>query len=136
MTKKNTVNPTRPSDPYARAENHVRAYSAQYLDNGFYVISNRAAGELVRVLGQKLPRHGCEKFVMISTGPHRLNAWLTRTDLRACLRTDIEHARGWRWALHGIRADGPTVCNFSSKLVVLGAKFVFEPISSTSAVAA
>jgi hypothetical protein len=105
--------------------------SAHYLDSGFYVISDRAAGALVRVLGQKLPKHGWEKFVMLAANGHKLNAWLKRTDLRACLRTDINHSRRWRWTLHGIRPDGPTVCMVSNPPVTLGKVFHFEPIAST-----
>lgn len=111
-------------------------FTATYLDSSFYVIADRAAGALCAVLGQKLPRRGWEKFVMISTGTHRLNAWLIRTDLRHCLRTDISHRRGWRWALHAIRADGPTVCNVSADAPTLGKQFTFEPIASTQSVAA
>lgn len=111
-------------------------HKAHYLDSGFYIVSDRAACELCRVLGHKLPRHGYEKFVMLDTGTHKLNAWLKRCDLRACLRTDIEHVRGWRWALHGIRPAGPTVCNVSNPPITLGSGFTFQPIASTQSAAA
>lgn len=100
-------------------------FTAQYLDNGFYIIADRAAGALCTVLGQKLPQHGYEKFVMLRVGGRSLNAWLKRTDLRACLRTDIDHARGWRWALHVIRKDA------GEYLPALGSHFTFQPIAST-----
>lgn len=119
-----------------RASGVAMNHPAHYLDSGFYVISDAAAGTLCRILGQKLPRHGYEKFVMFATGTRRLNAWLKRTDLRACLRTDIEHARGWRWTLHGIRPDGPTVCMVSNPPVTLGAGFTSAPIASTQAATA
>lgn len=99
--------------------------TATYLDSGFYIISDAAAGSLCRALGQKLPRWGYEKFVMLSTGEHRLNAWLQRTDMRACLRTNIDHSRGWRWALYALRPDG------SRESVTLGSGFKFEAIANT-----
>lgn len=108
-------------------------FTAAYLDSGFYVIADRAARALCAVLGQKLPRCGYEKFVMLRADGHSLNAWLKRTDLRACLRTDIDHARGWRWTLHQILADGPTVCNVSADAPTLGKQFTFQPIASTQA---
>lgn len=93
---------------------------AQYLDSGFYVVSDRAAGALCRVLGQKLRRPGWEKFVLITVGEVKLNAWLTRTDLRASLRADIAHKRGWRWAIYALRRDG------GAEAPALGEQFQFQ----------
>lgn len=111
----------------------MKTHKAQYLDNGFYIISDASARALCKVIGKQLPPYGYEKFVMLATGAHRLNAWLVRCNLRACLRSDIEHSRGWRWAIKGIRPDGPTVCNVSNPPITLGASFEFQPIASTQA---
>lgn len=40
-------------------------HTAKYLDSGFYTVSDKAAGHLVRSLGQKLPKLGWQKFVML-----------------------------------------------------------------------
>lgn len=109
--------------------------TATYLDNGFYIITNSAAGSLVRVLGQNLPKWGYEKFVMLELAAsdglkYRVNAWLIRTDLRHSCRADIKHARGWRWALHGIRRDS------GEYLPAIGKAFQFLPVASTQAIAA
>lgn len=111
-------------------------HTAKHLDNGFYLVSDRAAGALVRVLGQKLPRIGWEKFVMVRTADGRLlNAWLKRTDTRHTAYTWAQRGRGWHWALHSLRADGPTVCNLSVS-AALGQAFTFEAIASTQSIAA
>ena len=102
-------------------------FTATYLDNSFYVVSDKAAGVLCSVIGQKLPRHGYEKFVMLTANGHNLNAWLKRCDLRASMRMDIQHARGWRWTLYALRTDG------TMPDVTLGASFTFQPIASTQA---
>jgi hypothetical protein len=111
----------------------MNAHSAQYLDSGFYLVSDKAAGALVRVLGQKLPAQGWEKFVMIRTAKGTFNAWLKRTDLRHCQRTDVKAPRGWRWALHGIRPDGSgsaVVCGVL-EAPSLGDRFTFTAEKST-----
>lgn len=105
-------------------------FTTQYLDNSFYLISDKAAGALVRVLGQKLPKHGWEKFVFIRTDKGSFNAWLIRTALRACCRTDIKAPRGWRWALHGIRRDS------GAEMPALGKQFAFEATNTTQEIAA
>lgn len=96
----------------------TQSHTATYLDSGFYIISDKAAGALVRVLGQKLPKHGYEKFVMLATGEHRLNAWMQRTP--TCLLK-----RKWHWSLYALRPDG------TREPVTLGRSFVFQPIAST-----
>lgn len=108
-------------------------YSAQYLDNGFYLISDRAAGQLVRVLGKRLPKNGWEQFVMIRTPLGSLGAWLKRTDLRHCLRSDVKAPRGWRWALTGIRPDGSGAVSHVGAFDMhsLGKAFTFEAVSPT-----
>ncbi len=110
-------------------------YSAQYLGNGFYLISDKAAGALVRVIGQKLPRHGWEKFVFIKTAKGSFNTWLARTDLRHCLRSDVKAPRGWRWCLKGIRPDGSgsAVCVGALEMPALGKAFEFEAVATTRA---
>lgn len=111
-------------------------HTAKHLDSGFYLVSDRAAGELVRVLGQKLPRIGWKKHVMLRTADGRLlNAWLKRTDTRHSCRIFAQNRRGWHWALYSLRADGPTVCNLSVS-AALGESFTFEAVASTQSVAA
>lgn len=101
-------------------------HSAKYLDSGFYTISPRAAGALCRTLGQRLPAMGCEKFVMLETEHgHKLNAWLSRTDVRSCVMRQTRS--GWIWAIHGLRFDGVR------PPVTLGRAFKFQPIASTLA---
>ena len=95
---------------------------ATYLDSGFYTISDRAAGALCRVLGQRLPKRGYEKFVMLGTGEQKLNAWLQRTP------TSLPGRRGWKWAIGGIRADA------GASMEPLGKSFSFEPAASTISV--
>lgn len=109
-------------------------HSAQYLDNGFYLVSDKAAGALVRVIGQKLPKIGYEKFVMIRTPLGSFNAWLKRTDLRHCLRSDVKAPRGWRWALAGIRPDGSgsAVCVGALEAPSHGQQFTFTAVNSTT----
>lgn len=109
-------------------------HSAQYLDNGFYLVSDKAADALVRVLGQKLPQIGYEKFVMIRTPLGSFNAWLKRTDLRHCCRSDVKAPRGWRWALAGIRPNGSgsAVCVGALETPSLGERFTFEAVNSTA----
>lgn len=98
--------------------------NALYLDSGFYTVSDRAAGALCRVTGHKLPKTGHEKFVMIRTDSgHKLNAWLSRADVRSGVARQIK--RGWVWAIHGLRFDG------AEPPVTLGNRFCFEPITST-----
>lgn len=98
--------------------------TAQYLDNGFYLISDTAAGALVRVLGKKLPRVGWEKFVFVRTDEGIFNAWLVRCDLRHCLRSGVSAPRGWRWAIKGLRRDG------GAEMPALGREFQFEAVAS------
>jgi hypothetical protein len=109
-------------------------YSAQYLDNGFYLVSDRAAGQLVRVLGKRLPKNGWEQPVMLRTEAGSFNAWLKRTDLRHCLRADVKAPRGWRWAVAGIRPDysGLVVCVGALEMPSLGKCFTFEAVNSTA----
>lgn len=94
-------------------------HTATYLDSGFYVVSDRAARELCGK--HDLPRHGWGKFVMITVGDMKLNAWLQRTSMRASLRMDIAHKRGWRWAIYSLRRDG----GFDTPR--LGEQFKFQP---------
>lgn len=83
----------------------MKTFTATHLDNGFYLVSDAAAGALVGVIGHKLPKLGYEKFVMVKTADGRaLNAWLIRTDVRHSCRAGVTNARGWRWAVHGLRA--------------------------------
>ncbi len=102
---------------------------AKYLDSGFYIVSDKAAGELCRVLGQKLPKHGWQKHIMLKTTTGlSLNAWLERSDVRASMRHSCK--RGWVWAIFAIRFD----CD--RQPVTLGKSFTFTPIASTVEVAA
>ncbi len=106
------------------------AHSARCLDSGFYIVSDATAGALVRVIGQKLPKLGWEKFVMLELTAtdglkYRVNAWLKRTDLRSSCRPEFASKRGWRWALNGIRRDS------GEYLPGLGQSFRFVPTDST-----
>lgn len=91
------------------------------MDSGFYTVSDKAAGSLVKVIGHRLPKFGYHKFVMLETEHgHKLNAWLQRTDIRSQgLR------RGWKWALASLRFDG------ERSMVTLGRSFQFVAIKST-----
>lgn len=111
---------------------------AQYLDNGFYLVSDKAAVALVSVLGKQLPKAGWEKFVFIRTDTGSFNAWLTRADLRHNCRSDVKAPRGWRWALSGIRPDasGMAVCIGALEMPSLGSAFTFEAVSTTKPIAA
>ena len=108
-------------------------HSALYLDNGFYLISDKAAGALVRALGQRLPQHGREKFVMFRSSKGAFNAWLARANLRHCCRSDVKAPRGWRWSLRGIRPDvsGSVVGTGALDAPWHGERFTFTAINST-----
>lgn len=108
----------------------MKTHKATYLDSGFYLVSDAAAGALVRVIGKKLPPVGYEKFVMLKTERGTFNAWLQRADVRHSMLPGIRNARGWRWAIYGIRPDG------EGSPVTLGKAFAFEAVNSTQAVAA
>ena len=100
-------------------------HTARYLDSGFYLISDKAAGALVTVIGQRLPRHGYEKFVLLTASDGiGFNAWLSRTATRHSMLAK-RNARGWHWALHAIRRDG------GADYPALGREITFEPASST-----
>ena len=103
----------------------MKTFTARYLDSGFYVVSDAAAGALVRVLGQKLPKAGWEKFVMLDCPHGPINAWLQRADVRHSMRHKSK--RGWVWAIYGVRKDA------GEYLPALGDSFQFNPIGSTTA---
>jgi hypothetical protein len=104
-------------------------HTAKYLNAGFYVVSDKAAGHLVRSLGQKLPKIGWEKFVMLETNGTKLNAWLTRTDTRHSFPECLAK-RGWAWAIYALRADA------GAYFAPLGKAFRFVPVSTLSVKAA
>lgn len=63
-----------------------------YLDSGFFVISDRSAGQLAkRSAHGKLPKHGYEIDVNLPGG----RAVLSRT------QSALFECRRWRWSLHG-----------------------------------
>lgn len=97
-------------------------HKATYLDSGFYVVSDRAAGDLCRVLGQGLPKAGWQKVVMLKVHglAFGLNAWLTRTP------TSLSPGRKWRWAIYALRPDGD-----KHGSITLGREFTFAPVKST-----
>jgi len=71
-------------------------FTCSHIDNGFYRISDKAAGALAKLKDRKLPRHGYEIRVEVSPC---LSAWLQRTPLR--YRTDSP-ARGWVWSIYRV----------------------------------
>lgn len=97
---------------------------AKYLDSGFYLVSDKAAGALVRVIGQKLPRHGWEKPVFLHANGLGFNARLMRTPTAHSVLAK-PNARGWHWALHAIRRDS------GQPFPALGQAFEFESAAST-----
>lgn len=98
-------------------------HTARYLDSGFYVISDKAAGHLVRSLGQKLPKHGWQKFVMLEANGMKLNAWMQRTP--TCMLK-----RQWHWAIFGMRPDG------EGTPITLGKSFQFVSVVTLNSKAA
>ena len=101
----------------------MKTHIARYLDSGFYYISDAAAGALCSVIGQPLPKHGYQKFVMLEANGHKLNARLQRTPVQHSMLAP--NARGWRWAVFALRPDG------ERPPVTLGKEFQFTPINST-----
>lgn len=69
---------------------------ASHIDNGFYRISDKAAGALAKLKGRKLPRHGYE--IRVEVAPC-LSAWLQRTPLRYRVNAP---KRGWVWAIYRV----------------------------------
>lgn len=62
----------------------------QYLDNGFFTLSGKAAGALARAAGLSVPRPGFQLRIPTTEGDLFLQR--TPTSLRA---------RAWSWAIHG-----------------------------------
>lgn len=73
---------------------HNLPVGAAHIDNGFYQVSDKVAGQLAKdsPLG-RLPEHGNESRVFV----HSTQWWLTRTPYR--YRTDSPK-RGWVWAVY------------------------------------
>lgn len=100
----------------------TKTFTARYLDSGFYIISDKAAGALCASLELELPRHGyCRDRMPLTIGEHTGSATLQRTDIRHSMRTDIP-ARGWVWALYAFR-DLP---------VTLRGEFTFSPVAQVA----
>ncbi len=93
---------------------------AKYLDSGFYRISDKAAGALVKLAGKPLPRQGYEMSVFLTngvSGPSFANAWLQRTSYS--VRLDAPR-RGWVWAIYGFSSPDDVLTT-----VKLGKQFTF-----------